>query len=323
MKILLVKLKQKSLLLSGLQSDTIFGHFCWRMAELRGDDVLTEFLELYSAGQPIFTISDAFQGTEELTLLPRPFLPPDFSIKPGRDKKQKIINFLLGKIMKSKKLIPIDAFNHIINGRIRDALDIISCEYEIPSLENDLRISVEIDRDTFAAKEGRLFQSNPHYTSENTVQNVFIKVINEVLFEKYKCENIIKETFTTGYGRKKSSGYGEFEIISFKEFKEFREPESPNAFVALGNYLPSKEDMLILDNSNYDIFVKYGKLGEEYAHNSNPFKKPIVFMTPGSCFRTENARSEHHGRITTNMEVSSVKNVIQNGIPFTLKMIMN
>jgi len=53
-----LKLKLKSGLLSELQSDTIFGHFCWRMREQIGEDNLKKFISSYHENKPVFTISD-------------------------------------------------------------------------------------------------------------------------------------------------------------------------------------------------------------------------------------------------------------------------
>jgi len=122
--------------------------------------------------------------------------------------------------------------------------------------------------------------------------------------------------FETGYGKKKSSGFGEFKIISTTEFNNFKEPDNSKGFISLSNYLPSNEDSI--SNAYYDLNVKYGKFGEEFGKSQNPFKKPIIFLTAGSCFLTDN-KSEFYGRCTDESEISDYfPNTIQNGIAFSL-----
>ncbi|MBU0560441.1 MAG: hypothetical protein KKG93_12830, partial [Bacteroidetes bacterium] len=57
---------------------------------------------------------------------------------------------------------------------------------------------------------------------------------------------------------------------------------------------------------------------EEFSHSPNPFKKPILFLTPGSCFFT-NKTNQFYGRCTKKSEITDYNaNVIQCGIPFSL-----
>ena len=71
-------LRQKSGLLSELQSDTIFGHFCWRLKEILGENSLKEFLLSYSNNDPVFTISDGHFEKEGVLFFSKPKMQTPF-----------------------------------------------------------------------------------------------------------------------------------------------------------------------------------------------------------------------------------------------------
>lgn len=316
-----LNLALKSGLLSDLQSDTIFGHFAWRLKDLFGNEKLAEFLKLYEDDKPVFTISDGFLEKEGNTYFPKPLkiTPPVFS---NNSKIERIQNFLEQKESKNIKLITLKELNYYLQGEIakyeESLLDLSSSNF--PGFNTDLRVSVEIDRSTFASKEGQLFSYDPMYLSSDTTFVLFIKIIDLEQWNHFNCEQVLKALFEIGFGKKKSSGYGEFEVISFEDFNGFTEAKEPNGFISLSNYLPANNDQI--NDSFYEINVKYGKLGEEFSKSQNPFKKPIILFKPGSCFLT-NENKDFYGRVTRQSEINDYKpNVIQNGIAFTLRAVL-
>lgn len=318
-------LKQISGLLTELQSDTIFGHFCWRLKDFHGEEKLNYFLDLYRNRNPVFTISNSFFERDGILYLPNPHLP--FKEKQeDKTKDEKIKSFLAYKDSKSKKFLTLVQFNEALTGN-----DIANDDKKQPKYVKDLRTSVEISRETFSSKESQLFSYAPFYIEEEIISSkknvfsktntvIFIKILNESEFKNFDCEKILKEVFKTGFGKKKSSGYGEFDVSGFDKFEGFKEPEDSNGFITLSNYLPSEFDGITADNSYYELNIKYGKFGEELALIKNPFKKPIVFMIQGSCFKTVE-KKEFFGRCTINGEISSLyEEAIQNGIALSLKL---
>lgn len=329
-------LSQKSGLLTELQSDTIFGHFCWRLKDMLGEQKLDEFLKLYKTGNPAFTISNSYFERDNCLFLPNPLLPLVNEEEEEKSKDEKIKIFLDYKDSKKRKLLTLCQFNLAINGELNKMKESIrKDDSKQPKYIDDLRTSVEISRETFSSKEGQLFSYAPYYVEEEPIDKkkseytktntiVFVKVLDEDAFSKFDCENILKEVFNIGFGKKKSSGYGEFEVIGFERFDGFKEPDDSNGFITISNYIPSIEDGLTAENSYYDLNIKYGKLGEELALSNNPFKKPIVFMTPGSCFKTEE-KKDFYGRCVSDIvQLSGLKDkVIQSGIAFSLRMKIN
>ena len=320
-KIYKLSLKLNSGLLSELQSDTIFGHFCWRFKETLGEKKLTEFLDLYLSGNPVFTLSDGIFEMKNELFFPKPLLQAPYIIE-SKNKHDRIKNFLEQKESKDKKLITIQQLNLYLNDRIdeyqKSFADDSHSKLKYPSFINDIRVNVQIDRETLSAANGQLFSTSPMYIKDGVTIAILIKVINEKYFDDNKLKEIIKLVFTTGYGRKKSSGYGDFDVINYSEVNSIKEPNDSNGFIILGNYLPANDDKI--SDAYYDTNVKYGRLGEEFSHSSNPFKKPILFLTAGSCFFTDN-KKEFYGRCTTKGEISDYKPIaIQNGMPLTLKL---
>ena len=329
MKTYSLKLKQKSGLLTELQSDTIYGHFCWRLKEKLGEDKLAEFILLYTKAKPVFLVSDGLLNVDGEILFPRPFI---FSKPELKEKKaDKVIEFVKRKKIKERNYLNVSEMNSFLsNGIIKleekkeETSKKKKHKSDIPLRTESLRVSVQIDRNTFGSSEGKLFSFNPKYNRNDVSYVLLIKVLDENNFKLFECENILREVFSVGFGRKKSSGYGQFEVdekTPFVEFNEIIEPKDANALMVLGNYLPSDSDNV--DAVGYEINTKYGKLGEELSQSENPFKNPIVFLTAGSCFNTE-IKKDFYGRVTNNGEVSKTKDfVVQFGIPFIIKFNFN
>ncbi len=319
-----LKLKLKSGLLSELQSDTIFGHFAWRFKEYH-DEKLNDFLEFFINDNPIFTISDGFfekhfwdenreEVIDKVMYFPKPLklTPPKFI---NNNKKERLINFIKQKERKGRTLITLEELNYFLRNDMENFEKSIEQPLtKPPKFEEDLRVSVEIDRNTLKSKEGNLFSYHPKYLDDDTFIVIYIKILNNEKFNEYECENILRDVFEIGYGKKKSSGYGQFEVLSFEDFNGFEESSEPNGFISLSHYLPSNNDKV--NEGYYDINVKYGKFGEEKSNSHNPFKPPILLLKPGSCFLTDE-RKDFYGRVIKSVS-DYHPNTIHNGIAFTL-----
>lgn len=314
-----LELKLKSGLLSSLQSDTIYGHFCWRLKERLGVEKLKDFIKLYQSNNPVFTISDGLLKIGDEILFPRPFVfnPPEQK----ETKIEKIRSIVQNKEDKSRKFITLPELNSFLSSGIvklnSNKRGNEKKEKEEPIIKEALRVSVQIDRNSFTSSEGNLYSYNPKYIRSDVNFILFIKKHDDKAFDGFNCEEILQETFLIGFGKKKSSGYGQFETIGqFEQFDFFKEPENANAFLTIGNYLPGIEDKVA--PIGYNINTKYGKFGEEKALSSNPFKNPIVLLTAGSCFRTDKIK-DFYGRVTEKGEISETHNeAVQFCMPFCL-----
>lgn len=322
-----LSLKQRSGLLTELQSDTVFGHLCWRMKEISGEDILEdtlkEFLKLNQLS-PVFTISDNLFEKNGKVYFPKPVFSKITKEDKILSKAEKLKQMCVYKERKSKKYIDTETLNLYLEGKIDEYEKSLDLNDSLKTFEDYLRTNVQISRETLSAAESKLFNYAPKYLNtklskkDDRVDICFlIKVIDDDNFNKFNCKELLKEVFNIGFGKKKSSGFGEFEVIEFDEYKELRESEDSDCFLNLSNYLPSENDKI--SNSYYEYHVKYGKLGEELSQSENPFKKPIIFFKPGSVFFT-NENKPFYGRCTTPEEkISSFKEAIQNGYSFSLR----
>ncbi|GAB1444296.1 hypothetical protein MASR2M39_31460 [Ignavibacteriales bacterium] len=316
-----ISVKPKSGLLTPLQSDTLYGHFCWRLLEVKGEPALAKFIDQYAKGNPVFTISDGLYEVGGDLLFPKPIMPKDGNISDYTSKtdtkEEKIKKLLDKKADRESRYVSQKSLQAFLNGEFgMDEGLLKTDEASRPKIIKDLRIHVGIDRSTLTHGDGLLFEQNPEYLGDKTSYAILVKILDESAYKDFEVESIFKDVFITGFGKKKSSGYGAFEWNGMDNYENLTEPDGDcNGFYTLGNYLPSIEDEI--KDGYYRFFVKYGKLGETRASGPNPFKKPVIMMKPGSCFEVEKAR-DFYGRITNQREISTTDNVVQFGMPFTL-----
>ena len=64
--------------------------------------------------------------------------------------------------------------------------------------------------------------------------------------------------------------------------------------------------------------VKYGKLGEEGAASPQPFKRPLIRLTPGSCFYCAGEARLWYGRLVPGVATDS--RVVQYAYAFPVGM---
>jgi CRISPR-associated protein Csm4 len=308
-------------LLTPLQSDTLYGHFCWRLLELKGESVLDRFIDLYAKGNPVFTLSDGLYEVDGEVLFPKPIMSKDENstdkpIKPLA-KEEKIKKLLNKKKDRENRYIAPKSLQAFLDGDLAKYEGLLKTDpASSPKIIKDLRIHVGIDRNTLTHGDGLLFEQNPEYLGEKTSYAILVKILDESAYEDFEVESIFKDLFMTGFGKKKSSGYGAIEWHGMDDYPDLTEPvDDCNGFYTLGNYLPSIEDEI--KDGYYRFFVKYGKLGETGASGPNPFKRPMIMMKPGSCFEVKKAR-DFYGRLTIPGEISTTNSVVQFGMPFTL-----
>lgn len=303
-KIFKLSIIPKSGMLTDLDSDIIFGHFCWRMREHLGEDLLSEFLKLYTENKPVFTISSGLSEriTRDKTevFFPKPLVQTPFN-EEKRDKRERIKSFNEMKRKKRRKLISQKQLNLFLLGNIEKYSDSFNEELDVPKFDNELRVNVSIDRKTMKSAEGKLFSYYPNYLISGDGFAVLVKVLDEEAFVRYECEKLLTNVFEIGYGKKKSSGFGAFEVLGFNEYNEISEYEEGTSFLSLSSYMPAAADEVL--EYQYDFAIKHGRMGEQLAKTGNPFKKPLIIIKPGSCFEC-NVSKEFYGRITNEGEIT-------------------
>jgi CRISPR-associated protein Csm4 len=204
------------------QADTIFGHLCWRLRHNQGDKTLSNFLEWFLAGQPALLLSDGFPDE----LLPKPLL---FALP----RSEGIGAFDQAKETKKQVFLSRKDFTRAIHG------DLFIPEKQDEKVDGTLRIDVrnQINRTTgTTGGEGQLYSFSSHW----------IRTVSIYLKIERGFETLVEELFTalkdTGYGKRKSVGYGAIEQVRMEAFPGFPVPPDANAFVSLSSFVPAESD---------------------------------------------------------------------------------
>lgn len=276
-------LQMQSWTASAWQADTIFGHLCWGMRYLYGEEGLKDFLEWYREGIPPILVSNGFPGN----LLPRPFIPPRSESRTLSLHDQKEA-FDRGKTLKQIKYLSARQFAQAIAGQVVATEQQESQEHRRVTLKN------QISRLTgTTGEEGRLFSFEEYRWD---VVTIYLKVEDGYFDIALRLFEYLRDA---GYGKRKSVGYGQIKEFTLKEFNGFDSPLDANGFVSLSNFVPAHEDPL---KGSWRYLVKYGKMGEEYSQEGMAFKKPLLMLEAGSIFYDSPCR-EFYGRLVP--EVSS------------------
>lgn len=287
------------------QADTIFGHLCWALKYLEGEEALTDFLEWYRIGEPLLLVSNGFPGD----LLPRPLVPRRHAAA-GTTVAERIEAFGKRKETRKAELVPMQEFNRLLDGEEVA----VRAPAAMPRTRSTLKN--QINRLTGTTGEaGRLYPFEETYWRGAEPDGpvdipVSIYCRAQEGFET-KAEQLFRFVAEQGYGKRKSVGYGQIRSMAFEPFDGFEGPADANGFVTLSNFVPAAGDPT---DGYWKGMVKYGKLGEAFeASEDNPFKRPLVMLAAGSVFRVRQPR-EYYGRLVDG--ISHLPEVVQYGLAF-------
>ena len=317
-------IKPMSSFLTSMQSDIIFGHIIWAASELDGEDKASDILNQVRQKNPPFIISNGF---------PEGMLPKINNIKnskvfeevskhhdmTSKTEKIKLMKFM--KKQKKKAFVTKKEFEILRTSPITTTftMDTEQAEEHTSHAVSQYNVKNTINRldssTVFTDSSGREFSGLYGMTEIFYKGNlsIYIKLRND--FDKDELLKYLKYIELTGYGKKKSSGKGRFEIISFEPAIWIdSEIDNPNGFVTLSNYVPEQNDYTQIVFA--DISTKRGKLSGGYATEENIFKKPIVHYLPGAVFESDNP-GEIKGKALDNIHF--MEEIIQFMIPFTVE----
>ncbi len=298
MKLYKITLKLTSPFATDWQADTIWGHLCWALRFTYGEPALTDFIAGHEKGEPPLLVSNGFPGD----FLPRPILPDKVTADRGEFSEMK----------KRKKIrwLTLDEFTRILNGEEPDLSekDSGTTSVTLKNQINRLTCTTGGNEDEIT---GHLFSFKQYHWE--TV-SIYLKIADD--FVK-TTEELFQNLSQSGYGKRKTVGYGQFSVQAFEECAGFKSPQDANGFISLSNYVPAVNDP---PRGYWEILIKYGKLGEEYAITGNPHKKPLVMFKAGSCFYDNPCRG-YYGRFVKGLS-PQYPEVVQYGyaLPVPLKL---
>ena len=311
MRVWRIKLKPLSLQLTPWQADTFFGTLCWALLYRKGEKALNDFLAPFLDGAPPLLISDG---------IPTGYMPAPYLLRalPSQEIDDQE-SYSQWKRLKKASFITEDDFAAVCRGESievdEEALSLMKNVSQLHSTINRITGTTTGTEDT---SEMSLFQLHGWVPSKDLHSfSIFIgereQGSMETLFP------LFYDIELSGFGKKKSSGMGAFEIL--EEPEEWKIPslsESANGFTSLSGFTPSRDDPT---NGFWQLKVKHGKLGESFATNGFPFKKPWIRLEPGSCFYTEKEPGDVYGRMLTGLSDSHPE-VLQYSFAFPVPIVM-
>jgi len=293
-------------------ADTLMGHLCWAALRTGGEPALAELIEIpmHRDGQPKLVLSDGFPGD----LLPMPLLPP--TPIPAGDVATQREHFRLEKARRKASLVTAEDFRRMIGGE-RITPTELSPEQKVQLPKSRGMLKNTINRNTGTTPDsdqgGGLHELQETFQSQVTV---YAQVADDYL-DTFKT--LLAYLTETGYGKRKSVGYGALHGPPVLEpFAGFGGPsaQEANAFVSLSTFVPAKDDPT---DGYWQVLVKYGKLGEELALSGTPFKKPLLMLRAGAVFWDRPVR-EHYGRIVDGVAYLDSVPVVQYALALPVPM---
>ena len=212
-----------------LRSDMLFGHFCWALADLRGEGALQEFLATCQGPNPGVVFSDAFPGDT----LPRPDFP-FFMQQSGDIDRDRLLQLAReAKRFRSLHYLPKSVVLQILKGE----------QLELEGLEGGgfttyVTQHVSMDRRNNRALDGALY-SLREVRPQAGFLTVYVSVLPawQEIFEK-----TLDYMVDQGIGGSRSIGRGRFEITSISLDSSFENVAQPNAFMSLSAFVPARND---------------------------------------------------------------------------------
>ncbi|OPX90695.1 MAG: hypothetical protein A4E53_00872 [Pelotomaculum sp. PtaB.Bin104] len=303
-----LKLRLNGGFITSLQADTVFGGLCWLIRYREGIESLQLMLEDFRSGSPWFVLSNACPGD----LLPKPLIKVNRFVPTTRDEQLK--QAIEGKRLKKIEYLTREEFISLISGAgpvLEDREKPIRC---ISTLHNQIsRICGS------TADGGQLFEQTENYINQKDKNNqeqdylsIYIKLrepgLRDWLLDQFCLLG------QTGIGKRKSTGKGSFSVIEMEQCDLFENIKEPNGYLSLSNFVPAPGDPT---EGHYRIFVKYGKLGEEYALTSYPFKHPLLMIQTGSVFFTKGEVRPFYGQMVENIAPTHPE-VLQYALAFSV-----
>lgn len=274
MRTYLIQLSVPSGFITPWQSDTLYGHLCWaaeRSDAFRSFRGAGGFIDLFRVGAPPLVLSDGFPGD----LLPAPVDLRDRFLAKGGEKLDRKGYASLKQIKKAAWLTRDQFAAYQRGDTFTYDLPAKKPIVHHPALHNQIgRIS------NTTGDGGGLFELDEYFVAEGVV-SIYAR-IDDSLVDEVKL--LFEHLAYSGFGAKKATGKGAFNIKSFEPFNGFDLAGKGNGFVTLSHCVPAENDPM---DGSYRVRVKYGKLGEEKTYCGNPFKKPLAMLKPGAVFRCQ------------------------------------
>lgn len=306
--------------ISAFDSDTIFGIFCWFIRYTYGEDKLLSYIKMWKVPEYNIVFSNGFvNGYIDKVYFPSIGREAEREISEDASKikeARKRMRFSVEEeiISESGKKIPIQ--KHL---KAKMALLVAGGnDNERYSLTASVSSHNTIDRHTLSVKDdgGFFFQEEkwPRLGKDEQDFVDFYVKYDEACFT-LNGKNIVEEFLNNylpmkGFGADVSTGKGRLSLQSFDDVSSKFQSGESGYIISLSNGVPCAN----IKNGYYDIFTKYGKLGEHFALKLSYEKYPITMLRAGSVFKVDE-KKEIYGKILTGVHEED-ENIIQSALVF-------
>jgi len=250
------------------KGDTLFGYFCWMLAEMDGSSELTKLLKGYTNGKPFAIFSDFLAGNRILfPPVPNAYLGIEF------DPQER-------KAFKRKRAISIEKLNelgNVIDKRSKEACEDISITTPKESIHMRNSLSRIIGTtgenfDPFASKR---------FDLEENRGTIYVLLDTNRMSEE-KFTNILNIMGKSGFGKDATIGRGRFSVDKIEPIKW--ENKGYNAILTLSPSILSGQEF---KEAYYEPFTRFGKHGGLLSHGI-VWKNPILMADSFALVRVEN-----------------------------------
>ncbi len=285
-----VTIELRSPLGTPLQSDTLFGHLAWQVRYAEGEEGVRRFLEEFAEWPP-FVFSDGFPAG----LLPRPLLSVP---APAGDTREE---YAEARRRRKARFVPVEDFLGLLRGE-RPPGEPVSEPWRtvrVPHAPINRRTGTVGSAPGFYHARGRV----PERGAE---VHLYLRTLPDW---KERVLGLLAALAAVGYGRRKSSGWGEFRVKDCRRWEGFAPAGRTDGFVSLSSYAPAGGDPT---DGRWRLRLKHGKLGEN-AGQGRPFKKPLIQFEPGAVFRCPGPVRPVYGRLIAGI-APGMPRVVQCGL---------
>lgn len=340
---------------TAFQADTIFGHFCWAIRHLEGEDALGTFLSAYDS-VPVLLVSDAFPLVGDRCYLPRPKMPvaPEhvraLAAKLNVSIEDRALYRKFSSALKSVERVSFVELAALT--KLADGLKPLSITQECFELRMCPKSMAERDPQVCGCtswtecpalntgSESRVtcHERGPVTYRALTMHNVVNRWTNSAanLFAQedavpdhwvYFLASADGTLFTEDLLKKcmeylEHSGFGRDSstgrgAIKDCSIEEFHLPAVPgaDAFVNLSSAYVPRQGELAGKTAWYMPHIKRGKLGGDYVLTNSPWKKPVMMLGAGAVINDD--PSAVHGCLVKNIH-RELSQVVQYGYAYPL-----
>ncbi|MGO9264666.1 MAG: type III-A CRISPR-associated RAMP protein Csm4 [Candidatus Binataceae bacterium] len=282
-----LQLRPRSSWATPWRADSLFGAICWAWVELFPETFEEMLAGFAGPGDPPFIVSDGFPG--DLLPLPLHVEPP-----------------LAERKLKPPIYVSQAGFRELLTGGCASSADVMDQPFGSGS-----QVRTAIDRELGSAAEGQLFEiETQHLPKKFETLSIYVRS------ERYLAQLVdcFKALALTGFGKKRSSGLGAFDMVEKPQRCEWLDQVSgTNGFVTLSHFVPAASDPT---DGQWRLHVTYPKFQANAV--SNVFKGAILMMTPGSVFDTSGPPAKPRYGSMIQMGRPEIPNAIHYALAFAV-----